>query len=397
MNKHAISLSTVDIAPVALTYLRDIVRSGRLTYGKFTRAFEAKFAVMHQNRFGIMVNSGTSALQIALRAAKIFHHWRDGDEVILPALTFVADINVILENGLRPVFVDVHPAYFDIDAAQIEAAIGPKTRAILVSHLFGQPAQMDAIQAIARKHKLIIIEDACHTPFARYRHKPVGSWGQMTCFSTYAAHIFTTGVGGMVITRNKQLAAILRSLSFHGRDPAYTSIEDDKNPRTLPDILPKRFLFPYRGYSYRLTEMEAALGMAQLTTYRSALRRRRQNARYLLGKLKPLEHVLQFPHVRKDATHVFMVFPIVIRDPHIRRDDLVLFLEKHGIETRYLLPLITQPAYRDLHIRRSDFPIATNLASRGFYVGCHQGLTQSDLDYVAEKLSSFIKRYEKKS
>lgn len=391
MKHRSIPLSTIDIPPEALDYIKEIFRSKRLTYGKFTQTFEIKFAALHGNRYGVMVNSGTSALQIALHAAKIFHHWQSGDEVILPALTFVADVNVIAQNNLRPVFVDVHPDYFNLDPTKIEGAIGHKTRAIIVPHLFGQPADMAAIQIIAKRHRLTIIEDACHAPFAEDQGHTVGFWGEITCFSTYAAHIFSTGVGGLAVTRHARLASLLRSLAFHGRDPAYHRLEDDDDPVSLTRIIQKRFLFPYRGYSYRITEMEAALGFAQFTTYRRALRIRQQNAQYLIQKLAPLEHIFQLPRVRIDTSHVFMVFPLIIKNPTIGRDELLLFLERKGIETRYLLPLVSQPCYRDLHIDPDDFPVAKNLSRRGFYIGCHHGLSKKDLDYIVEQFFAFAK------
>lgn len=393
MKKRVITLSSVTIPPAATRYIQEIFRTKRLTYGKFTQKFEAKFTAIHGNRYGIMVNSGTSALQIALHAAKIFHRWKDGDEVIVPALTFVTDANVILANAMTPVFVDIDPDFYTLDADKIINAIRPRTRAILVPHVFGQPADMEAISRIAKKYRLIIIEDACEAPFATYQGHPVGHWGEITCFSTYAAHVFTTGVGGLAVTDDKRLATLLRSLSFHGRDPAYIKLEDDDNPRELSRIIKKRFLFPHRGYNFRVTEMEAALGLAQFATYKKAERKRRQNARYLMKRLEPLAHSIQVPQIRNGATHVFMMFPMVILNPKIRRDALVLFLEKRGIETRYLLPIITQPCYRNLDIRVSDYPVAAHTVRRGFYIGCHAGLSRGDLDYIADALSLFIRKH----
>src|SRR3712207_6174410 len=191
------------------------------------RRFEQEFAELHGCRFGVMSNSGTSSLQVALQALKERHGWEDGDEVIVPAVTFVATSNIVLHNRMTPVFVDVLPDTYNIDPARIEARITERTRAIVPVHLFGLPADMDPILELARAHDLKVIEDSCEAMFATYRGRPVGSFGDVACFSTYVAHFLVTGVGGLGTTNDGELAVAMRSLINHGRDSIYLSIDDD--------------------------------------------------------------------------------------------------------------------------------------------------------------------------
>ena len=265
----------------------------------------------------------------------------------------------------------------------------------MVPHLFGQPADMASIVPLAQKHNLKIIEDSCETMFARYNNKPVGSWGDIACFSTYTAHLIATGVGGIATTNNVHLARLIKSLFNHGRNNIYLSLEDDDktNSSGFKFILKNRFNFIHVGYSYRMTEMEAALGLAQLEQYEKIIKPRQKNAHYLSEKLKPLASYLRTPQIRERAEHVFMVYPLVIMDKKIRRDDLLLYLEKKGIETRYLLPLINQPVYKHMKIPLKEFPIASLLNNYGFYIGCHQALKKDDLDFI---VTSFFEYFAKK-
>ncbi len=226
-------------------YVQEALDAGRLSYGRFTAAFEEEFARLHGCRFAIFCNSGTSALQVALHALKEREGWADGDEVIVPALTFVATVNIVLQNRLTPVFVDIEPDYYAVDPALIEAKITPRTRAIIPVHLFGQPADLVAITTIARRHGLRILEDSCEAMFVHYRDRPVGAWGDAACFSTYVAHLIVTGVGGLMTTNDGDLAVMMRSLINHGRDGIYLSADADQtdDPRKLWEIVDRRFSF----------------------------------------------------------------------------------------------------------------------------------------------------------
>jgi dTDP-4-amino-4,6-dideoxygalactose transaminase len=369
-----------------------ILKSERLTYGPLTQQFEREFAAIHERRFAVFMNSGTSALQVGLDALRLAGGWSRDDEILVPALTFVASSNVVLQNGLRPVFVDIDPLYYELDPTLLSERITPRTKAIMPVHLFGQPCDMDPIMDLARTHALAVIEDSCETMFARYKGKPTGSWGEVSCFSTYVAHLLVTGVGGFATTNDPSLAIRIKSLSNHGRDAIYLSIDDDDHAsgRDLFRIVDRRFKFVDVGYSYRATEFEAAIGIAQLRRWQEAIDQRRRNAHLLDDVLSRYVDFLRLPNVRPNTEHAFMMYPIVVRPP-VERDQLVHHLESNGIETRPMLPLLSQPIYQRLFgDLRPDYPVATEVEQRGFYIGCHPLITEEDIVYVGEIFSRFF-------
>ena len=341
--RHLVGVGTFSASPLAKQLVNEVLDSNRLSYGPMTQRFEADFARLHGCRFGIMSNSGTSALQLALQAMKEIHGWQDGDEVLVPAVTFVATANIVLHNRMIPVLVDVDPLYYGLDPALMEKAITPRTRAVIPVHLFGQAADMDPILEVARKHSLKVIEDTCETMFANYKGRRVGSLGDVGCFSTYVAHLIVTGVGGINTTNNPDYMIKIRSLLNHGRDSIYISIDDakDKQGEELHTIIERRFSFVSVGHSFRVTEMESALGLAQLADWETMIAKRRRNAALLTEALKPFDNVLQTPAIRPDCEHSFMMYPLVLRQEGKR--ELVNFLEDNGVETRDMLPL-TQSA-----------------------------------------------------
>ncbi|OGL73269.1 hypothetical protein A3E39_01295 [Candidatus Uhrbacteria bacterium RIFCSPHIGHO2_12_FULL_60_25] len=321
-----------------------------------------------------------------------------GDEVIVPAVTFVATSNMLIELGLTPVFVDVDRRTYNIDPSKIEAHITDRTRAIVPVHLFGQPCNMEPIEAIAKKHKLRIVEDSCETMFTRYRGRSVGSFGDIACFSTYMCHLLVTGVGGIVLTKDKNLAIILRSLANHGRDSIYFSMDDRQSAVDtdhLAEVVQRRFNFVRLGYSYRLTELEGALGVAQLDRKAEIIDGHKRTALRLLEVLRKYATELQLPYHPTDTDHAFMMFPIVILHDQYLKVDLVNHLEARGIETRDMLPLISQPFYRDrFGDLSSSYPVADWIQRNGFYIGSHQGMTEADIQYVAEAFNIFFTLYK---
>ena len=387
-----IGVGTMNISPRAKALVNEVLDSNRLSYGPMTQAFEAGFAQAHACRFGVMSNSGTSALLVALAALKELHGWADGDEVILPAVTFAGTVNIVFHARMRPVLVDVDPIHYELDPDKIEAAVTPRTRAVIPVHVFGQPCDMDHVLDLARRYGLRVIEDSAETMFATYRGRSVGSLGDIGCFSTYAAHLLTTGVGGLNTTDNPEYADKLRSLINHGRDSTYLNIDDDdrKSPEELRRIVSRRFSFVSLGYSFRLTEMEAALGLAQLEVGTELIAVRRKNAAYLTRKLSGHEAFLQLPRIRTGCEHSFMMYPIVLRERE--KDAIVNFLEQNRVETREMLPLTNQPLYRRLlDIGETDYPVAGWINRSGFYIGCHQDLTLADLDRIVELFDRFFR------
>lgn len=388
-----IGVGGVDISDRARELVGQVLDSGRLTAGPMMSRFEAAIASAHGCAHGLMCNSGTSALQIAIAALKERHRWEDGDEVVVPAVTFVASSNVVMYNGMRPVFVDVEPTYFGIDPSRIEDAITPRTRAIMPVHLAGHPCDMGPIMEIAERRGLRVVEDSCETMFARDQGRPVGSFGDVGCFSTYVAHIINTGVGGLCTTNDAELMVMLKSLMNHGRDSIYIRMDDDRRDKAseLFQIVDRRFSFVRLGHSFRCTEMEAALGVAEFERHEQNIARRQAIARRLSEGLAGLQDWLQLPSSRPGADHVFMFYPLVIRDERIRRDDLILHLEQRGVETRYLLPLINQPVYRDLFGNLdSQFQVAARLNANAFYVGSHPQISDQEVETMIDAFHDFF-------
>jgi GDPmannose 4,6-dehydratase len=390
-----IGVGCLEITDTEKRYVNEVLESGRLSYGPFIKRFEQEFAQAHDARFAVMVNSGTSALEMAVACLKEVHSWQDGDEILCPAVTFVASSNVILSNNMKPVFVDVDPLTYNIDWVKIEEKITPRTRAIMVVHLFGQPAAMDKIQAIARKHNLRLIEDSCETMFARYQGTSVGVMSDIACFSTYVAHILVTGVGGLAVTNDPQLAERLRSLANHGRDNIYISIDDGRDAKgaELTEVISKRFSFIRRGYSYRVTEMEGALGCAQLERHESMIAKRKENGAYFNRELAVFNEHLQLPTTAPDADHVFMMYPIVIKETSpVKKAELVQYLEENNIETRDMLPLLNQPFYVEMFgDLEPEYPVARWINKNGFYIGSHQMLTKENREHVVAVFREFFK------
>ena len=384
-----ITLGYLNISERGKQYVNEALNNNRLSYGPFTQRFEEEFARAHGCKHAIFMNSGTSALQVALAVLKEVYGYRDGDEVIVPATTFIATSNIVLQNNLTPVFVDVNPDTFNIDPFKMEKAITSRTRAVIPVHLFGLPANMSMISQIARDQELQIIEDSCETMFASHLKQSVGSWGDLACFSTYVAHLIVGGVGGLVTTNDARLAELCRSSMQHGRNTIYTNIDqDDIEGDNLKTIMERRYSFERVGYSYRATELEAAIALSELERAPETIAKRRANAAYLKDKLRDVSQ-LQLPWTPFGSEHSFMMFPMVVKDVE-DREKFLMHLEANGIETRYMFPLLSQPIYKKLFPRLDvQFPVARRLARQGFFIGIHQGLTTEDLDYISDKIHEF--------
>ena len=391
--KFRIGIGNITIDKAARQNVLKVLDSGRLSYGNFTRKFEESMAKLHGRRHAIFTNSGTSALHVSLNVLKDKFNWSDNDEVLVPADTFVASASVILHNRLKPIFVDVEPDFYCVDPTKIEAKITKKTKAIIPVHLFGQSADMKPIMALAKKYKLRVIEDSCETMFVKYKGKPVGFWGDISCYSTYSTHIIKTGEGGLIMTNKDDLAERIKSYINHGRDNIYLSIDDDDNkkPKELTKIIEKRFSFIHLGYNMKSTELEAAIGLAQLQKWKATVKKRQENANFLNRNLKRWSGFLNLPKVRKNSEHCYMLYPIVIINNKIKRAQLVEHLETNGIETRYLMPLLNQPIYQNIFGNiENNYPVAKYLASRGFLIGCHEDLTKAELEYIVEIFGEFF-------
>jgi perosamine synthetase len=341
-----------------------VLRSGHLVQGDVVRRFEGRFADLVGTRHAVAVSSGTAALHLALLA----HGIGPGDEVITSPFTFVATANAVLFTGARPVFVDIRPDTYNIDPALIEAKITERTRAILPVHLYGQPAEMDAILEIAQRHNLEIIEDAAQAHGAAIDSRQVGTFGT-GCFSFYATKNMTTGEGGVITTDSDERADQLRMLRHHGQRERY-----------IHDVL---------GFNCRLTDLQAAIGLVQLDRLEELTQRRRIYATYLASRLQGVPGLV-VPKALPNYCHVFHQF--TVRIPRVR-DVVARRLQDMGVGTgiHYPLPVHQQPVYRDLGYR-DRLPCAEQASREVLSLPIHPMLTRGDLDIVAERLSGLMAR-----
>lgn len=353
----------------------DALANNRLSYGPYSKRFEREFADVHGKKYACFVNSGTDALRIGLGAMKEKFRWRDGAGVLVPALTFVSSLNVIVQNNLRPILVDIDPVYFDMlphYPSDGEVAAMPVS-------LFGQPHGWRQNYGVAYQW-LPAIEDSCETMFMGT------SSAEVACYSSYACHLINTGVGGFALTDDAELATIIRSLANHGRSGIYTGIDQVLGQTQVMDA---RFKFERLGYSARATEMEAAIGCAELEDREPNILTRRRNAKYLGSALAGFP--LQLPMEREVGRHAYMMYPIVCKDG-VGRDELTRHLEEQGIETRHMVPLTNQPYIKTLfgHDVEDRFPNAKRVNERGFYIGCHQHLTELDMSRIVGAFRDFF-------
>lgn len=387
--------------------------SGWITQGPKVEAFENDFAGYCQAKYGISVNSGSSANLIALSvlsddSLNSRERILPGDEVIVPATTFPTTVTPIIQIGAVPVFVDVDPETYTIIPEEIEKAITEKTRAIIPVHLFGHPADMDPIMEISEKYDLKVIEDAAEAHGAKYKENKVGGIGDMGTFSFYVAHHLSTSEGGMIVTNNGRYAVLARSLRAFGRACVCQVCEIARDPeafcplrmKTDDEILKNydmRQLFLHLGYSVKMTELQAAFGNAQLEKLDAFIRWRRRNARLLKELLTPYSDHLQLPIERRWAFHTYYGFPILVKpDAPFRRSEIVDYLERHRIETRPFFggSLPDQPAFRGKKVRVCPIPNATMIRDGGFFIGCHPGIKEKEVEYVGEKFANFLKEHQ---
>ena len=394
MNKIGVGYAL--ITDLEKKYVNMALDSGRLSSGPFVQKFEKKFAEMHEQKYGIACNSGTSSLHVALEALKEKYSWSENSEVLVPAITFIATSNAVMHAGMTPVFVDVNSRTYNIDPNLIEEKITENTVAIMPVHTFGQPCEMDPIIKIAAKHGLKIVEDCAEAHFAVYKGKPVASFGDIAGSSTYVAHTITTGIGGVITTDDTDLAEIARSLIAHGRACtcenciAYNSKQVCK--LRMQTEMDRRFMMIRLGYSYRIGELEGALGVAQLENKDFIINTRKANAKILTEGLKDVVQYLQLPYYPEYVEHSFMMYPLVIKDERVfTRDEIVKYLEQNNIETRPMLPLLNQPIYKEIFGDiEKDYPVARWINNNGFYVGCHHGLSKEELNMIIKTIHAFL-------
>lgn len=402
MREMRIPFGTITITDKSKKLILDCLEKGRISSGKYVREFEERFADIVGVKEAVAVSSGTDADTLALAVLHDIGGQR-GDEVIAPALSFVSTGNAVLHAGFTPVFVDVNLETLNIDPGMIEKAITGRTRAIIPTHLMGKPAAMDQIIAIAKKHNLIVVEDAAEAYGAKYRGKNIGTLGDMGAFSLYVAHIINTGEGGIIVTDNTQFAEILRSLRAHGRGCKCRQCILNTNSgfcekrfsnREKGDI---RFLFERIGYSCKMNELEAALGLGNLDFYDEILGKRYHNLRSIMdqfAEFSPYLWTFKEESYERIGPHAF---PFVVKKgAPFTRDELMLHLEHQGIDSRTLFSSIPTQCggYEFLGHKIGDFPNAEYIGCNGIHIGVHHDVNEKDIAWFLSCLRNFINERE---
>jgi len=364
-------LNRISVAQPKLTgnerlYVSDCLDTNWISSnGKYIGAFEGKFAQFCGVKHAIATNNGTTALHLALVALGL----EAGDEVVIPTVTYIATANAVRYCGATPILVDVCPN-MTINAAEIERKITVRTRGIIPVHLYGHPAEMGPIIDIAQKHNLFVLEDAAEAHGAQYLGRTVGSLGNGASFSFYGNKIVTTGEGGMITTNDTELAEKIRLYRGQGMD------------------LKRRYWFPVIGYNYRMTNIQAAIGLAQMETIETALSERLTLANWYNQALAPLQEKIVLPMQKKWAKQVFWMYNIFLREgDEQRRDTVMRKLDESGIETRPVFhPMHVLPPYQE----NTSYPVADTWAQRGINLPTHRHLTQSDVQRVVDSLSKVL-------
>jgi dTDP-4-amino-4,6-dideoxygalactose transaminase len=397
-----IPFGTVTITDKSKKLILDCLEKGRISGGKYVREFEERFADIIGVKDAVAVSSGTDADTLALAVLHDIGGKR-GDEVIAPALSFVATGSAILHAGFTPVFVDIDPETLNIDPDLIEKAISDRTIGIIPTHLMGKPAAMDRIIAIAKKHNLIVVEDAAEAYGAKYHGRNIGTLGDMGAFSLYVAHIITTGEGGIIVTDNTQFAEILRSLRAHGRGCKCSQCISNTNSGFCEKRFSNgekgdiRFLTERIGYSCKMNELEAALGLGNLDLYDEVLEKRYYNLRAFMDQFEefsPYLWTFKEESYERIGPHAF---PFVVKKgAPFTRDELMLHLEHQGIDSRTLFSAIPTQCggYEFLGHKIGDFPNAEYIGCNGIHIGVHHEIDEKDIDWVLSCLRNFIHERE---
>lgn len=387
-----------------LQYLIDASLDFWLTTGRFASQFEREFARTVGVRHAILCNSGSSANLLATSALTSWklgdRQLQPGDEIITVAAGFPTTVNPAIQHGLVPVFLDVDLGTYDIDVTRLEEAISPRTRAIILAHTLGNPFDVDAVMALAKRHGLWVVEDSCDALGSTYRGKHAGTFGDLATVSFYPAHHITMGEGGCVLTNAPKMKTILESFRDWGRDcwcePGKENTcgkRFDWQLGELPHGYDHKYIYSHIGYNLKATDMQAAVGVAQLKKLPQFIERRRHNWRRLYEGLSELSHVFVMPRATAHSDPSWFGFALTVRpDAPFTRRELVQWLDARRIATRQLFAgnLLRQPAYRDLPHRVVGDLTNTDVVMQGtFWLGVYPGISDVMVDYVVDSLRLF--------
>lgn len=361
---HHVALSQVVVGEDEIADVVAILRSGNLREGPVCRAFEEEFARKAGAGYALAVNSGTAALHVAYAALL-----QPGDEVLVPAFTFFATASMVVAAGAVPVFCDVDPKTLTIDVADAEARVTPRTRAIAPVHLFGNPADVSAVQALARAHDLKIVWDAAQAHAATFRGQDIGSLDHVVCYSFYPSKNMTTGEGGMICTNDAALAGRMKLIRSQGQ--------------------PKKYVHTTLGFNFRLTDFQAAIGRGQLRHLDDWTARRRANAAYLRERLDGVP-AITLQGEQPGGSHVYHQFSLMLDDA-AEREGVLTRLGEAGVDcaVHYPTPLHRQPFFA-AGAAAVRLPVSESAAQRIFSIPVHSGLTPDDLEYVAEAVRAAL-------
>jgi CDP-6-deoxy-D-xylo-4-hexulose-3-dehydrase len=372
-----------------------------LTAGRFTDLFEFKFAKFLGVRDARLVNSGSSANLVAISVLTSptlgERQLKPGDEVITVAAGFPTTVNPIVQNRLVPVFVDVELGTYNVDAAQLEKALSPRTKAMIFAHTLGNPFNALAVTDFARAHNLWLIEDCCDALGATFGGKRVGTFGDMATFSFYPAHHITMGEGGCVATNKPQLTKLIESFRDWGRDCWCAPGKDntcgkrfDWQLGTLPHGYDHKYTYSHIGYNLKASDMQAAVGVSQLDKLEGFITARKTHFAYLTEQLQQLSGVFLLPEATPGSEPSWFGYPMAVRPKSgADRDEVIRLLSSRKIATRLLFGgnLLRQPAYRDIEKRVvGDLPNSDFITNNVFWIGVYPGLTKSMLNYMVEVL-----------
>ena len=404
-----------DHVPVSGKYLtsEDIVAlvdaslDGWLTAGRFTEDFERALANYVGTRECLFVNSGSSANLCALSALtspKLGEKaLKKGDEVITVAMGFPTTVNPIIQNGLKPVVVDVEVGTYDAITERLWEAVSPKTGAIMMAHTLGNPFNLDVVQEICKKHDLWLVEDSCDALGSTYRGKRTGSFGDTATVSFYPAHHITTGEGGAVFVKSPLVKRQVESFRDWGRD-CYCATGCDNTCKKrfewqlgdLPPGYDHKYIYSHIGYNLKATDMQAALGLSQLKKLDYFISRRRENFEYLYAGLKDISAFIM-PKATENSEPSWFGFPITLREDHpINREDFLRYLDSKKIGTRLMFAgnILKQPAYKDVDFRVvGSLKNTDTIMKRTFWLGVYPGLTSEMLDYVIDQIHLYMKKF----
>jgi CDP-4-dehydro-6-deoxyglucose reductase, E1 len=383
----------------------DATLDGWLTTGRYAKSFEDKLAKYIGAKKSILVNSGSSANLTAFYALTSpslgKRAIQKGDEVITVAAGFPTTINPLIQFGCVPVFVDIEIPTYNIDVKQIEAAISPKTKAIMIAHALGNPFNLKVVKEIADKYKLWLIEDDCDSLGATYEGQKTGSFGDLATLSFYPAHHITMGEGGAVLINNRRLQMPALSFRDWGRDCyCETGCDNTCNKRfewklgDLPEGYDHKYIYSHIGFNLKVTDMQAAIGLSQLSKVDQFVAKRRENHNILYNLMKPLEEYFILPEKTPNSDPSWFGFMLTVRDnKRINRNKLVRYLEEQRIGTRLFFGgnMTKQPAYKNINkrivlsLKNSD-----KAMNDSFWIGVWPGLGNEHFNYTIEKIKEFI-------